>query len=311
MSNITLRYKGLNCFGETDELSGSDEIYLITVVTSVEGGRAVVRTEKHPVGISVYEDVDKGASFGGPIAPCYSGEARPLSLVVTLMEQDEGDPNAFRDRIDAVVKAGAAASAAEGVPIPEIGQKLLGDVANAVIGSGDDVISQVALTFEPDALIAEARKPRLREQEVEHTFFTFHSGQGATYKAYFDIVEEGGPISPGGQTRKHPHSGNFIQSSFGRQGNFELLVPVGGRLVHFFRANDEAGLPWHRVAELPNSVNAAGAALIQSNFGGNFEVVARLGDGLVFYFFDAAVLQWRGPFPILVDGQPITGVTGF
>ena len=34
MSNVTLRYKGLNCFGETDEVSGSDEIYLFTLVTT-------------------------------------------------------------------------------------------------------------------------------------------------------------------------------------------------------------------------------------------------------------------------------------
>jgi hypothetical protein len=44
MSNITLRYKGLNSFGETDEFSGSDEIYLVTVVTTIANGQAVVRT---------------------------------------------------------------------------------------------------------------------------------------------------------------------------------------------------------------------------------------------------------------------------
>jgi len=105
----------------------------------------------------------------------------------------------------------------------------------------------------------------------------------------------------------------MIQSRFGRQGNFEMLVPAGGQLVHFFRANDEPGFPWHRAPELPGSANALGAALIESNFGGpgNLEVVARLGDGLVSYFFDGTELQWRGPFPIQVDGQSITGVTGF
>jgi hypothetical protein len=109
-----------------------------------------------------------------------------------------------------------------------------------------------------------------------------------------------------------PHSGNFIQSRFGRQGNFELLVPIGGRLVHFFRDNDAQGLPWHRGAELPNSANVTGAALIESNFGtpGNLEVVARQGDALNSFFFDGAARQWNGPIPLLADGQPVTGVTG-
>jgi hypothetical protein len=136
------------------------------------------------------------------------------------------------------------------------------------------------------------------------------TGNGNNSHTRFIIAE----VTQLPQTRPvQPHSGNFIQSRFGRQENFELLVPVGGRLVHFFRANDEPGLPWHKAAELPNSAGTASATLIESNFGspGNLEVVARLGDGLVFYFFDGAVLQWKGPLPVQVDGQPITGVTGF
>ncbi len=86
MSNVMLRYKGLNCFGETGEISGSDEIYLFTIVTTIANGQAFVRTEKHPVGIDSYDDVDQGASFSGPVAPCFFGPAQDLSLVVTVME---------------------------------------------------------------------------------------------------------------------------------------------------------------------------------------------------------------------------------
>ena len=34
-------------------------------------------------------------------------------------------------------------------------------------------------------------------------------------------------------------------------------------------------------------------------------------DNLVIYVFDSAWRQWRGPTPILVDGQRATGVTAF
>ena len=37
----------------------------------------------------------------------------------------------------------------------------------------------------------------------------------------------------------------FIQSTFGSKGNFEVLVPMGNRLLHFFRDNDAHGYPWH------------------------------------------------------------------
>ena len=97
------------------------------------------------------------------------------------------------------------------------------------------------------------------------------------------------------------------------QGNFELLVPAGSRIMHFFRANDEPGTPWHKFAELPNSANASAVAMIESNIGtpGNFEVVARIGDALSTFFFDGAALRWNGPVGIIADGQPIPGATGF
>jgi hypothetical protein len=122
------------------------------------------------------------------------------------------------------------------------------------------------------------------------------------------VIEKGTP--PLGAS---PHSGPFIQSRFGRQGNFELVVPAGSRIIHFFRANDEPGTPWHKFAELPNSANASAVAMIESNIGtpGKFEVVARIGDALSTFFFDGAALRWNGPFGIIDDGQPIPGATGF
>jgi hypothetical protein len=37
----------------------------------------------------------------------------------------------------------------------------------------------------------------------------------------------------------------LLQSAFGTTGNFEIVVPAGKRLLHFFRDNDTPGYPWH------------------------------------------------------------------
>jgi len=117
--------------------------------------------------------------------------------------------------------------------------------------------------------------------------------------------------------------GNFIQSNFGRQGNFELVVPLGNRLAHYFRDNDAPGSPWRGPLVVfdgsgsgPQAVprTPTAVSLIQSNFvtPGNLELIVRLSrlgeDRLVFFFRDAA--GWHGPFDVVADGQPITGVTG-
>ena len=60
---------------------------------------------------------------------------------------------------------------------------------------------------------------------------------------------------------------------------------------------------------------------IQTNFRspdghGNFEAIVHFRspsgdqDYLAEYYFDSSSLKWNGPFPILVDGKKITGVTG-
>ncbi len=113
----------------------------------------------------------------------------------------------------------------------------------------------------------------------------------------------------------------LIQGTFGTKGNFELLVPEGQRLVHYFRDNDAANLPWHRSVALPLLAGARplSAAMIQSNFAepgapGNLEVIARAagittGDFLASYFRDITG-TWYGPSAIVADGRPIDGVTG-
>lgn len=80
--DIVIKYKGLICFGETNEWSGSDEIYFVTSVATKDGDRAVVHTEKHPNG-GIYEDVNQGASFAGSDADCWVRKAQDMTFSAT------------------------------------------------------------------------------------------------------------------------------------------------------------------------------------------------------------------------------------
>jgi hypothetical protein len=127
----------------------------------------------------------------------------------------------------------------------------------------------------------------------------------------------------------------MIQGSYGGVGNYEMLVPQGSKLVHYWRNNDDQNFGWNRGATFDFASHSAGnqgtsgesplgVTLLQSNIKydgvhGNFEVVVRMhkdrdaddrGDYLSFFGFDTGKRQWTSPQLVLVNGQPITGVTG-
>jgi subtilase family serine protease len=109
-------------------------------------------------------------------------------------------------------------------------------------------------------------------------------------------------------------SRNFIQSNWGTQGNFELLVPHGNVIKQYFRNNDDPALAWHflrdfgypappgQLGPTPRSVT-----FIQSNFRGdgvhgNFETIVRVApaiatqpDHLDFWWLDSKDQQVEWP----------------
>ncbi|GAA5153877.1 hypothetical protein [Amycolatopsis dongchuanensis] len=188
--DIMIRYKGLICFGETDEWSGSDEIYLVTSVATIANGAPVVRTESHPNGAPYYDNVNQGASYGGPIAPCWVGKAQDLSFTATLFEHDEGDPNAVRDKVNIAVAgiAGAIIAAAPVTAAFAWAVPLAADLVNELLGTGDDNLGSVALGFTETDVALKVFTPGAEERGIVHDFFTLHQGQTSTYKAYFDVV---------------------------------------------------------------------------------------------------------------------------
>jgi len=121
-----------------------------------------------------------------------------------------------------------------------------------------------------------------------------------------------GPLRPAGFVQQI-FSGNpvLIQGRFAAGGstfgNYELVVPLAaGGLAHYYRANQEAGRPWHGPTIFGQDVGRFDAiSLIQSNFSagagiGNLELVARLGEELVTYWRDdTSPFAWYGPCPIV------------
>jgi hypothetical protein len=97
-------------------------------------------------------------------------------------------------------------------------------------------------------------------------------------------------------------SGNpaLIQGIFGGRGNLEVVTPLtAGGLAHYWRNNDQPGLPWSGPTAFGQSAGQVDAvALIQSNFGdpGNLEVVARIGNRLAHFWRDSGPpWTWHGP----------------
>jgi hypothetical protein len=106
---------------------------------------------------------------------------------------------------------------------------------------------------------------------------------------------------------------SMVQGLFGSRGNFELVVPLeAGGLAHYWRNNDQPGLPWNGPTVFGQSAGRADAvALLQSTFGdpGNLEVVTRYGTRLALWWRESGPpWRWFGP-QYFFDGA--VGVPGF
>ena len=93
----------------------------------------------------------------------------------------------------------------------------------------------------------------------------------------------------------------LIQSRFGSQGNFEMVVPpAAGGLAHFWSNNNNPFMPWSGAVCFGRSVGIVDAvSMIESNYGtpGNLELIARVGDTLQLFWRDSGpAFSWNGPY---------------
>lgn len=105
--------------------------------------------------------------------------------------------------------------------------------------------------------------------------------------------------------------GCIIEGSFGksssRPGNFEVIVPEGNVLAHYFKDNNSIHNPWVRAGAVISTRATGPGCIIEGSFGksttrpGNFEVVVLEGSELIHYFKDNGSIHnpWiRVPTPI-------------
>jgi hypothetical protein len=128
----------------------------------------------------------------------------------------------------------------------------------------------------------------------------------------------------------------YIQSDMG---NYELIVPQGNRLAHYWRDNSAPNRPWHKGLPdipllvnlnfqwVPDSISFFQSKIFRGGSGGNgiFEVLVHLtpsglvGTGgagtptdiLLSYFFDWGTGKWVGPTVVKVNGNQLSGVSPF
>jgi hypothetical protein len=104
----------------------------------------------------------------------------------------------------------------------------------------------------------------------------------------------------------------FIQSTYGRMGNYEVVVPAARGLAYYRRQNDDPARPWTSGFFFAEDLGEIeGVALIQSRFGdpGNLEIVVTVRRGAVrslfHYWCDpSSGPQWHGPGEVLLAGLP-------
>lgn len=96
----------------------------------------------------------------------------------------------------------------------------------------------------------------------------------------------------------------IIESNIGSPGNFEVVVPEGSRLVHYWKDNGDVHHPWQMGGVISDRATGPGC-IIQSNIGspGNFEVVVLEGRRLVHCWKDNSDLRnpWRSG-GVIADG---------
>lgn len=185
MSFVLVTCTGMICFGETDYDggSGSDEIYLITNILTEDAGQARARTQM----IGVFEPVDAGGSF--PFTRIlFMGEAQDMTLTATCMEQDYGDPDALKEEAHKVAEAAAVAARGAGYEVPDWAPGVLAELANTLFGTGDDNLGTVSEYLPAPRLEQLKNAPVLDERGIKHKFFTYHSGEGSTYKFYYNVI---------------------------------------------------------------------------------------------------------------------------
>jgi hypothetical protein len=196
LGRVRLRYRGLYCFGESNEASSADEPYVVIGSISVPAdGNSPPAAMRSPI----YDDVDSGDERPDDIQ-IYVGNPFGMALGVALIEHDQGDPDAYLGLVKAGVDlAGKGVSAAcgalfgpEAAPTceslwKEFAPKIVSTV-NDIIGSDDDLIGKTTLQISAKEMVQSAHLPWARFWGIRYHLETELLTDGdASYKVYFSV----------------------------------------------------------------------------------------------------------------------------
>jgi hypothetical protein len=120
--SLRIRLKSIKCVREINELSASEEPYIL--LTSVRLERTSVGTDTHNMRVfryGVWEDFDAGEVQNVFDPPFWGLNSTPQELtnisdvifIVTLMENDNGDPNGYRQFVEAAASGSLGATLGE------------------------------------------------------------------------------------------------------------------------------------------------------------------------------------------------------
>lgn len=195
IGNVSLQYKGLYCFGETDWDQGStaDEPYVIFGVVPVPP------YQPSEVITQIYDDVDSGNSRPDSVE-LYHGLPNGVMVSTRLLENDFGDPNKYREQVKQGVNilGDMTKEACRDKYGPEAG-KLCEETWNRnesgiiefitdLIDSGDDELGSELRHFTAKEMVTLASTPRKTHWGIEyHLESKLFDRDGATYKVYWAI----------------------------------------------------------------------------------------------------------------------------
>ena len=198
LGNIVVRYKGLFCFGETDEASVSDEPYVILgIIPTITNQTTTIRTQ-------IYEDVDGGDSRADFIE-LYRGLPYGLQLTTVLMEHDLSDPDKYKETIKVAVDKASEGVALGLKHIPTVGPYLapvgeallkaispdIVEALNDLVGGKDDHIGMETLLVSPKDMVRLTRVDRQNLNGILwHLDSPLISDGDASYKVYVDVTAE-------------------------------------------------------------------------------------------------------------------------
>ena len=200
LRGVRVAYTGMYCEDQTDpEVGDDDEPYAVIGWIANTVGEVAAGS----VTTAVYGDVDDG-SARPDLLEFYNGAPYGISISVTVVEEDEGDPNRYREQINQVMQANheIGQKALHAIPVvgpflaetlgPVLGElvPVWTDAINAIAGNADDLVGSRTITLSPRDMVMKAARENNREwQSIGYKFETGNiSGSGGTYNVYFGIV---------------------------------------------------------------------------------------------------------------------------